>query len=394
MIKKILVINFGGLGDQILFFPVLKTLKQVFKASFITLVTEPRSKSAINLTGEIDELFISNLKYGNKLLESFKLIKKAFSGNYELVVSSGSSKLIAVLLFLTGIKERIGYDSGILSRILLTKAVPLEQSQYAANMYHDLVSSIEGSAEAGLPEIKISLDEPKKKDLEDLILKSNAVTKKQSKPNRHCEEHPQGATKQSIQSTNSDGLLHCVRNDTGKIVVHPGVSKLSIEKNIIKFWHEDNWAEFIKKLLAEGKYTVILTGGPDDRETWEKVKEKIKGHNPEYLMDLSEKTFGIDEFAYIVQLSDMLVCVDSAPMHIAVGLKKQVIALFGPTDQIKLLPSGNPLFTALKNSRANCRPCLWDRRQASCETMDCLHIEVDRVFDAVKEKLINIVTDK
>ena len=40
----------------------------------------------------------------------------------------------------------------------------------------------------------------------------------------------------------------------------------------------------------------------------------------------------------LLWLSDLLICVDSAPMHIAVALNKQILALFGPTNPEHLLP--------------------------------------------------------
>ena len=372
MKKRILVINFGGIGDQILFFPALKSLKKTFYNPFITFITEPRSKSTNELTDLIDETFISNLKSGNKFINIFKILVKAFCGKYDIVISSGSSKFVAILLFLTGIKKRIGYDSGALSRILLTDAVPLNQNQYAANMYHDLVFSLCDSQKAELPEIKIDLGHEKRTYIENLI---------------------------------------CA--DKKKIVIHPGVSKLSIEKGIIKFWSAGRWAGLIKKLLQSGEYSVILTGGTDDREIYSEIhanlaqQERVtpflneakppfqglhsrqdESFNRDYLIDLTDKSFNIKEFAYIVKLSDMLICVDSAPMHIAVGLKKSVVALFGPTDEKKLLPFDNKLFTPVKNDGAACRPCLWHKRQTSCEETTCLNIEIEQVFNVLVEKFL------
>ncbi len=350
MKKKILVINFGGLGDQILFFPVLDTLKQVFSDSFITLITEPRSKSAIKLTDRIDELFICDLKSGNKFFETFKFLKKAISGKYDIIISSGSSKSVSILLFLTGIKKRIGYESGVLSRILLTEAVFLNQNQYAADMYHNLVFSLDAENKSRVPDVKITLNDKFKDYLDKLI--------------------PAGYSERK------------------KIVIHPGVSKLSMEKNILKFWHAERWAEFIKKLLDSRKYTVILTGGPDDQQALAQIRESTKDidYENECLLDLSDKNLSIEEFVYIVKLSDTLVCVDSAPMHIAVGLKKPVIALFGPTNETKLLPPENNMFTAVKNDKMICRPCLWDKRQTCCEYPDCLDIEVEHVLKILENK--------
>ena len=353
MRKRVLAINFGGIGDQILFFPTLKTLKKTFDNSHITFVTEPRSGSVNQLTDLIDEVFICDLKTNN--VNAFKLLWKAFWGKYDIVISSGSSKLVAILLFLTGIKKRIGYDSGALSQILLTQAVPLNKEQYAVNMYHDLASE----ENPKLPEVKIDIEHDRKSYIENLIYSD--MPKK-------------------------------------KVVIHPGVSKLSIEKGIIKFWSAKNWATLIRKLVQSEEYRVILTGGTDDREIYSEIFADECSHYknvggiglPPYyenLIDLSKESFSIKEFAYIVKLSDMLVCVDSAPMHIAVGLNKPVVALFGPTDDKKLLPENNKLFTAVKNDKARCRPCLWKKRQTSCKKLTCLNIEPEKVLNIIKNFL-------
>ena len=41
--KRILAINFGGIGDEIFFLPTLISLKKEFPNSEITLALEPRS---------------------------------------------------------------------------------------------------------------------------------------------------------------------------------------------------------------------------------------------------------------------------------------------------------------------------------------------------------------
>ena len=45
--KNILLINFGGIGDEILFLPVIQSLKNKFPNSKITLCLEGRSKAFI-----------------------------------------------------------------------------------------------------------------------------------------------------------------------------------------------------------------------------------------------------------------------------------------------------------------------------------------------------------
>ena len=113
--KNILVINFGGIGDEILCLPTLISLKKAYPDSKITLCLEPRSKGIKDLTDTIDDLILINPKGKNKYLEMLKLLFKARSGKFDVVISAGGNKLISILLFLTGIKERYGYNTGSLS---------------------------------------------------------------------------------------------------------------------------------------------------------------------------------------------------------------------------------------------------------------------------------------
>jgi ADP-heptose:LPS heptosyltransferase len=41
----------------------------------------------------------------------------------------------------------------------------------------------------------------------------------------------------------------------------------------------------------------------------------------------------------MIGAANLLLCTDSAPMHIGVGVGTSLLALFGPTDPSKLLPT-------------------------------------------------------
>src|SRR5574344_1011247 len=103
-IRKILVINFGGIGDEILFLPTLISLKKAYPNAKITLALEPRSKGIKVLTDTIEELFFVDIKSKNKYVELLKLIFFARKNHFDAVVSSGGSVFISVILFLSGIK--------------------------------------------------------------------------------------------------------------------------------------------------------------------------------------------------------------------------------------------------------------------------------------------------
>lgn len=320
--KKILMVNFGGIGDEILFLPAISSLKKEFPDAKITLALEPRSKSIKDLSNLIDDVMCIDIKGKNKYLELLKFIFKANLGKYDMVFSSGANQLIPILLYLTGIKSRYGYNSGVLSQKLLTKAVSLNKNQYASFMYHELVTPVT-EHKTLYPEIEVG-DVPKELD---------------------------------------------------SVLIHPGVSKMSVSKNMIKTWTPDIWAELVKKVINTGK-KVYLIGGPDDKDCIEKISELI-GDVPNF-ENLYGTTKNIMDLARLTKRMEVLICSDSAPMHIGVGVGTKTLALFGPTDEKKLIPE-NEKYIAIKNN-CECRPCLWDKRQTTCDELHCLEINLNEVL--------------
>ena len=99
--KKILAINFGGIGDEILFLPTLASLKKEYPNTKITLALEPRSKSIKDLSNLVDDVICIDIKGKHKYFELAKLIIKAHLNKFDMVFSSGANQLIPILLFLT-----------------------------------------------------------------------------------------------------------------------------------------------------------------------------------------------------------------------------------------------------------------------------------------------------
>lgn len=323
---KILAINFGGIGDEIFFLPTLISLKKEFPQSKITLALEPRSKSVKDLTNVIDDMFLIDIKCKHKYFELLKLVFQARYENFDMVISSGGNKLISLLLWMTGIKKRYGYDTGRLSQKLLTKAVLLNKNQYACEMYHDLISPIT-SHKTLLPEINIEQQE--------------------KIPN--------------------------------SVLIHPGVSKMSIQKGIIKTISAETWAKTINLLVTCGKH-VMLAGGPDDAEVIEVIRNNAKGFEDYY-----GKTKNLKELAELIGKAEQFICSDSAPLHVAVAMKTITYAIFGPTDDEKLIPKSE-LITAIKaQDKCPLKPCLWEHRQTTCDKLDCLSITAQDIVNYVKK---------
>lgn len=324
--KNILFINFGGLGDEILFLPSIISVKQTFPNAKITLALEPRSKGIASLTDNIDDFLFADIKGKNKYFELLKLLIKIWTKNFDLVVSSGSNKFISIFLFLTFIKTKIGYNSGKLSELLLTSAVQLNKNQYAVNMYHDLVENI--------TDIKTNL--------------------------------PQFNIEKKLAEKNT-------------VLIHPGVSKLSVSKGMVKTVPAKIWAEVIILLDQKGK-RVFLAGGPDDVEVIETIKKTVPEDKYTFV-----KTKNLQELAQLISSSEVFICSDSAPLHIAVGMGTKTYAIFGSTDDKKLIPQ-NGLVIPIKAKNCTCplQPCLWEKRQTTCRALDCLKISAAEIANCIQ----------
>ena len=324
--KRILFINFGGLGDEILFLPTIQAVKKVFPNSYINLALEKRSKGIMDLTNVIDDTLFTEIKNKNKYIELIKLLIKIWKKKYDIVISSGSNKFISIFLFLTFIKEKYGYNTGLLSKILLTNAIDLNKKQYAGQMYYDLVKTF-ATYDFSLPKLDIK-----------------------KKPT----------------------LIN-------SILIHPGVSKLSVQKGMIKTIDADKWANVVEKLADSGK-KVLLIGGPDDKECIETISQLVPAEKYE---NLYGTTKNLKELAELISSSELFLCSDSAPLHIAVALGIKTFVIFGPTDDKKLIPNSNNVVSIKANCNCPLRPCLWEKRQKTCEKKDCLNISVDKIVQTI-----------
>ncbi|MBX9569146.1 MAG: glycosyltransferase family 9 protein [Candidatus Obscuribacterales bacterium] len=396
---KLLAINFGGLGDEVLFLPTLKSIKLAKPTWQITLLTEPRGRAIKQLSRVIDENIVFDIKKQLKPKDYIDLISLIRKGKYDVVLSSGGSSRVSVLLFLTGIPKRIGYDSGSLSRLLLTDPVPLKRDQYAAWMYHDLVSGLSIDLPPALPQI----------DLEDENLDKMRA------------------------------LLTQERGDSSApvVLIHPGMSQLALSKGIIKTWSSSNWGELIGRLIQEG-IDVLLCGGPDDSDTISNIISYIEaGKMPALpgsdqaphagssalagsdqashagssalagaqkaqaqandgswqqakgkLINAVGKTASIQDLAALMRLSDLVACVDSAPMHMALALNCRIVALFGPTDPAKLFVESDKAI-ALRDPNAE----LVDHNfqlSTTAQLEPSVQIPLDTVFQTVMDQLSRV----
>lgn len=313
-IHHIGLLNFGGIGDEILFSPVIAALRQALPHAHLTLVLEGRSATVRPLLPPVDSLVEVQVLGRSRASLFWKLLWLLRNKQFDMVIASGSTPFIPILLALSGAPMRFGFETGRISRALLTAAAPLETQGYAAAMYFALAQTALGWLTQG-------------------------------------RNTPPAAILPTVQPPSADdmawarGRLRPDPADTRPVVlIHPGVSLASVAKGIVKSWAPDHWAALIQRLTPH--YRVALTGGPDDRQSVAAIVAALPPQLPGF-ESLYGETRRLGQLAALMSVADVLACVDSAPMHMAVGLERPLVALFGPTSPSRLLPPGDARFMAL-----------------------------------------------
>jgi heptosyltransferase-2 len=134
-----------------------------------------------------------------------------------------------------------------------------------------------------------------------------------------------------------------------------------------KAWTEEGYLGLIKQLKREPRTKVLLLGGPGEKERNRRILKKARGA----VIDTGcDNTLG--QFAALLNLCDLVVTGDTTAMHLAIGLKKKVIALFGPTcaQEIELYGRGEKVVSSIP-----CAPCYRRHCEVSPNCMEAITAE-------------------
>ena len=94
-----------------------------------------------------------------------------------------------------------------------------------------------------------------------------------------------------------------------------------------KRWPRSHWASLVAPLVARGFRRLVLVGSPAERAQVSGIAEA----GGEAVLDLVGATTLGRTFAIIAD-AGLVIANDSAPLHMAVGLGRPCLGLFGPTD--------------------------------------------------------------
>ncbi len=159
----------------------------------------------------------------------------------------------------------------------------------------------------------------------------------------------------------------------GYLCLHPGSGAA------VKLWRPEAFAQVGDTLAQRYGLQVIITGSADEARLVESIVEFMKTCP----MTMVGQT-SLGQLAAIMGRCELVIGVDSGPMHLAVSQGAPTIHLFGPVDHRTFGPWGNPQRHLVLVSEKDCVPCnRLDYAPHELMAHDCVRsIPVDRVLEA------------
>ena len=330
--KKILIIKLDAIGDVLRTTCILQGLKKKYSDSYIEWITRSNAIELLMNNPYIDEVLAYNFDSVLRLQNTY----------YDIVINPSNDYVSSALLSI--VKGRIKKGFG-LGRNGVIYAVNEEAKKWLLmgifdsvkkdnkESYQKMVADIVGIERENL-EIIFELDEREKKFAE--VLKN----------------------KWDLNNYKIIGI------NTGSGSRWP--QKMLSTEQIITL---------INQLQKSDKVKILLLGGPEEQDKNKKILEKTKG-----VIDTGCNNT-LSEFCAIVSLCNVVICGDTLAIHIASGLKKKIIALFGPTSSAEIEDYG--LVTKIQ-SDINCLCCY-----SSCEKHpNCMNlIDMDKIMKVLESQI-------
>lgn len=344
MLKKILVVRYRFIGDTILTIPFLRNLREAYPEAQIDMLVAPKSGEVIENCPYVNNFIYFDTtrkhKYENtaeKKKSFFSYVKLLREKKYDKAYVLKRSLSSAILVFLSGIKERVGFDTEKRG-FLFTKKVNYDPKKHESECFLD-------------------------------VLRADNIKVKDS----HLENWIDEKDSLKIESLLAEHNI----TDKTKVIVHATAT------NIGKLWDLDNFAKVVEYLANEKQAQVLYMGTAFDKKTYEKLEDLIK-------TDLKVKPINfcgelsLQESLALIKKSDLLIGNDSGNLHMAASVGTKVIGLYGPMPFEKWYALGDNI---LLKSDLPCMPCGLKKK---CDiNRACLrNIKPNQVIDSVN-KIIN-----
>jgi lipopolysaccharide heptosyltransferase II len=330
-VRKILVLRPGGIGDAVLFFPLLQALRREFPQAQLDVLAERRNVGLFATNDVVHHAYAYDRNYGRELLGVLR-------GKYDVVIDTEQSHFLsAIITYLTRAPVRCGFDTQGRGG-LFTHRVHYSDQIYEVHSFLSLFRALTGKQEPFDPE----------------------------RPFFPIADEHMAWARALLGNGSGDRVA----------VVLPGAS------TPMKRWAPERYRRVVAWLIEQGLRVVII-GGARDVPVAQAV---VAGLDPSRTINLAGTT-NLPRTAAVIALADVYVSSDTGPLHIAYGVGTSTVHMFGSGILGKWAPAGSRYRAVHK--ALPCSPCTRYGYTPPCPYgVECMkRIEVDDVLPKLIEAL-------
>ncbi|MCO6474339.1 MAG: glycosyltransferase family 9 protein [Melioribacteraceae bacterium] len=327
--KNILIVRTDRIGDVILTLPIAGIIKKKYPESKITFMIKEYTSELVKVNSFIDDIIVFD-NYNFK-----GLLKELRTKNFDTAITVYPRFEIALLLFLAGIKLRVGtgyrWYSFLFNRKTYDHRKTGERHELEYNVRLLKHIDIEYTPKRGSVDFNFIVDKASRKYIDDLLSKNNFNSKKKI------------------------------------IIIHPGSKGSAVDLPIEKF------NRIINVLSAQVNIQIILTGSKEETETCNSLTKRG-------VINLAGK-LTLMQLAALIDSSHILIANSTGPIHIAAALNKNIVGFYPKIASMSPTRWG-PFSAKAKfyQPKLDCNNCT--RKQ--CEELNCMNsIEVEEVTNYI-----------
>jgi heptosyltransferase-2 len=301
---RILLVPKSYLGDTVLSTPVIAGIKHIHPEAQVWMLTNPHAAQIV----ERDPLLSGIIHYDKRgvdrgMIGFIRTAAKLRALEINRVYSIHRSYRTAMLLWLSGIKARVGYASAHLSG-LYTLTVGYDASVHEVERNLSLLA-IDGDIRA--TDTHLRLFAPQRNALD---------------------------------------------NEVAAVLPRPGTYAVLVPGSNwrTKMWPQEGFRAVAQHLINRGM-PVVLDGAPPHKPLTDKIGKNLD------IINLAGKSSVADAMT-IIKDSRLVVCNDSAALHVASAFKVPTVAIFCATSpEGGFSPWRNNSAIVVQNRSLTCRPC-------------------------------------
>jgi len=308
---KILVRAANWIGDAVMSLPAVRAIRGRFPDAAIHVLARPWVAALYEREGSIDEIIVLEGKPGFRdVRQKWRAVRRLRDERYDVAVLLPNSFESAILVWLAGITERIGYARDGRSPLLTLAPPPPKRGEIPKHeryYYLELLRRAEMiSSLPDVPEIRFD---------------------------RNDEASARG--KQLLKAEGCDRAV---------IGVSPGAAYGGAKR-----WPAERFAEAAAHLARDWGASIAVFGSAAEHDLCEAVAGATSGVN------FAGRT-SLRDFIDMTAACRLFLTNDSGAMHIASASGVPTITVFGPTDEDATGPTGSKAIVVRKP--VECAPCL------------------------------------